>query len=64
MCTMKEPKMVLNLTLHQQDGNVKNLLVEMTKDELDHLIGSLEKAQKVGIMYSNLFLRLLEYNCT
>ena len=56
--------MVLNLTLHQQDGNVKNLLVEMTKDELDHLIGSLEKAQKVGIMYSNLFLRLLEYNCT
>ena len=45
--SMKEAHLVLTLQVHRQDNTVQNILLELSKDELDHLIGSLEKAQRV-----------------
>ena len=44
---MKEAHLVLNLTLHKQDGTSEDIILELSKDELDHFINTLEKAQKV-----------------
>ena len=50
ICSMKESHLVLNLLVHKQDNSTENVLVELTRDELDHLISTLEKAQQVGSM--------------
>ena len=48
---MKEAHLVLNLTLHKQDGTSEDIILELSKDELDHFINTLEKAQKVILLF-------------
>ena len=67
---MKEAHLVLNLTLHKQDGTSEDIILELSKDELDHFINTLERAQKVTnndflflikILISEWFYRLLMF---
>ena len=45
--SIKEPIMMLNLTISDPQNNRKDVILELTLPELDKLIASLEAANKV-----------------
>jgi hypothetical protein len=46
--TMREPHLNLSLTLVKQDNTVEEVLLELTRDELDTLLASLSKTVQVN----------------
>ena len=57
---MQVPHLLLSLTIVKQDKSVEELQLELSKDELDSLLGSLAKARRVIIILAE-FLFLFIY---
>lgn len=61
LANMREPVLSLDLDINEKSG-MKQVSVELSKDELKELITSLEAANKVSvILYSNLLRHAVQY---
>ena len=57
LANIKEPTVTLDFDVHES-GKDRNVSVELTKDELNNLISSLEAANKVRNGYSCIYMKI------